>query len=221
MSEPSIAANAFVDRVEVLVPTSAWVLTPQEFRTIRETPTGERSERLAFQPPGYPAIKRKARIDLQWGSVGDSREHVERIAAVPGEHTLILWRHEQLAFLCDGARDVFHLPMRWTLAVDQVAPPGGLPASKFGPRVMVGVAGAVLTYASVDDATFDGAAGPPAGTVWFRRLGADFRLEAPAAAGAVVYARVVPEYTVFHTPPPAKTLDKPNREPAVLTFLEV
>lgn len=218
--EPSVAARAFVDRIEVEVPASAWVWAVDEYRVVRDTPTGERSERLTAQPPGFPMIKRKRRVDLEWSSVGDSREHVERIAAVPGEHLLILWRYEQLAYICDGARALFHLPVRWTLAVDQVAPPDGLSAARFEPRVMVGVAGAVLTYAAVDDATFDGGS-PPAGTAWFRKLGGDFKLEAAPASGTIVYARVVPEYTVFHTPPPPKTLDKPNREPAVLTFLEV
>jgi hypothetical protein len=221
MSSPAIPGNAYVDRQEIRAPTDAWVVTPQEFRSVRDSATGERSERLTLQAPDLPLIKAKRRIDLRWSSVGSSREQVERICAVPGEHGLILWREEQLAYLANGTRTVYRLPNRWTPAIHHVAPPDGLEPAKFSPRVMVGSQGVQLTYDAVDDATFNGAAPPPAGTVWFRTGGSDFRLDVAPDAGEIVFARVVPEYRVFHTTAPAKTLDKPNIEPATLVFLEV
>lgn len=222
MNEVSVPANAMIDRREIERSAEAWIISSDQFRTIRTSSTGKRQERLAWQSdPAMPMIKAKRRFDLQWSHVGDSRAQVEEIAAVSGEHTLILWRHEQLAWRANGSRSVFRLPNNWTLATDQEVPPGGLSPDRFAPVVKVDALGTELAVESVDDVTFDGATAPPPATVWFRTGGSQLRLESAPTQGLIVYARVVPEYVVFCAPPPAKTLDRPNREPATLIFLEV
>lgn len=221
---PAVPANAVIDGREIAVPAAEWRILREEGRIVRTLATGMRREQLTDPGQGYPLIVVRRRFGLLWAHAGGARQALGELSAVPGEHCLVLWRPEEIAYRGDESRDVFRLPNRWILAIDAVTPPGGLDPAKFSPQVRVGRDGDVLACSTVDDATFEGATPPAAGEVWFNAPssgGASFRLPEPPAAGELIYATVVPQYRVLVGATQGETaLREPLREPREVVLLE-
>lgn len=221
MSVPAIAAAPVLDGFPLAgVDATSWAILRREMRSVRTTATGNRRESLAFQGPGWPLVKTARRFTLAYQHIGGLRGLVARLLALPGTHTLILWRPEVLAYVGDGERTVFHLP--WPPAVDSTAPPGGVSPALFQPEVRVGIADAdPLAHQAKTGAEIDALAGapPPAGEAWFEAGGTRFVVAAPAA-GEPLWATVHPLYTVFRGEEGETTLSNPIREPRTLVLLE-
>lgn len=220
----AVTADAVLDGESLAaVPASSWVVRTRELRHVRESATGARREVLLATAAGQALVRRVRSFTITWTSVGAMRDLAEELLAAPGEHTLVLWRHEYLTFRGDGATVEFTLPNGWLLAGDVLA--GALPpavtAAELEPRVKVGREGDELTYSLQDVATYD-AGDPGAGEVWFAEGESRFKLAAAPALGATLHARLVPVYRVLQAPErPETRLDGPIREPLEVTLLEV
>jgi len=217
---PAVPENAVLDGVYLVTPATEWRILAEEQRTVRQLATGARREQITYPGEGMPVVPTKRRFTLMWTNAASMRATFDELLALPGLHTLVLWRDEQLAWRADG-RSEFHMPNNWVLAIDAVTPPAGLPAARFAPMVKVGLAGDVFTYTVPVD--YD-AGNPAAGEVWFSYPGtggASLKLATPPDAGEIVYARVVPVYQVYLAPTRAeRTFAEPLREPREITLLE-
>jgi hypothetical protein len=221
VSEHAVPAAAVLDGETLsAAPASEWRIARQELRSVRQSANGARREYLLYADPALPMILTKQRFAIAWARVGALRPLVEELIAVPGEHTLSLWRRETLAYAANGVRNEWTLPNGWTVVTDTLSPPDGRPVSEFEPRVKVGRGGAQLNYVSQPPVDFDAGA-PGAGEVWFAGGESRFKLDVPPAAGEVVYVSIVPLYRVFRDPQVAeKRLTHPLAEPAELTLVE-
>ncbi|MEM1203272.1 MAG: hypothetical protein AAGN66_08590 [Acidobacteriota bacterium] len=222
MSTPAL--RAVIDGIPVPVAAQSWETQRVEARVLAEMADKGTREFLAWQPPELPLAAHRWRFVLDWTHADKSKEIIEQIFAVPGVHTLVLWRPEVHAWRGDGARRAYRLPR--PLALDAVAPPGGAPAHPYQPRFHFGVGGpsgvGVVDLAVVVKTAADyGAGEPPAGEVWRVEGGVDFKLGAPPEAGAVLRAQVVPVYRVLRAPESRQRLTGPFREPLSLVLWEV
>lgn len=218
MTIPAVAAAAYLDGVAI--PNAReWRVIPVEGRVLRTSSGGSTREIVAYQAAGLPPVRSKRRFAIRWEHIADA-DGLRELLAVPGEHSLILWRREQLAYLGDGSRVEWTLPNSWSQATDSVTPPGGLAASLFASVWKVGIDGTEITATSTASATFD-ASDPAAGQVWIRTGGSDVKIGDVAPAGTWIYARVVPVYTVLRDAPEETVLSKPLVEPAAVRLVEV
>jgi hypothetical protein len=219
VTEPALLAHPTLDGVHLVeVDPNEIEIRDPEVKTVTQLATGNRRESYTYAGAGRPLVKSKLEVTVDWAHLGAMRDTVEELVAVPGPHELALWRYKLQTFAGNGARTEFTFP--WKLAIDAVATmPGGLPASRFQPKVKVERDGAWLAYAGKD--AVDYAAGEPAaGEVWFLIGGTTFKLAAAPAAAAIVYAHLVPAYEVFVSGENDKRFTGPIAEPRRLVFLE-
>ncbi len=215
---PAVAGDAVLDNKVLGHEASQWDIELTELRIVERLATGRAIERTTRAPVGEPLIITRRTFVIDWDHLEQgARAQVEQQLSLPGEHRLVLWREEQLAWLGDGNRTIYILPNRWQLALHVVSTllPGGVPAAAFEPVVSVG--GVDATYALVANVA---AAAPPAGQVHFEDSTSRFRLPSAPAPGTPIYARVVPAYPVFRGAPVGKQLRGPLREPHQLELIE-
>lgn len=219
----AVRADAVLDLVPLTaVPADEWRIGERELRYVRESATGRRREVLLASAAGQPLTRRLRTFALAWEHVGAMRGTLEELLAVPGEHSLVLWRDEYLTWRGDGVTRELALPAGWRLAVDVLAGalPSGVTTAAIAPAVKIGRTGAVLTWSLQDVATFDGGA-PPAGEVWSAAGEGRVKLGDVPPLDAIVHGRVVPVYPVFVAAErPEKRFDAPLREPLDVTLLE-
>lgn len=218
---PAIPCDAVLDGEVLGVPAAEWRIQAVQARTVRELAGGGWREQFAVTEPDLPPVAAMKRFGLRWTHLSELRQTVAELLALPGEHQLILWRPEELAWPGDGSRTEFRLPNRWTLALDTFAsPPGGVGAARFEPAVRITREGDPLTVTrGVDQTTYD--AGPPAGAAYFLDGASTFKVGDVPAAGEAVYTTVHPVYQVLEdVDRPPKSFTGPIREPEELVLVE-
>lgn len=186
-------------------------------KTVHISAAGAARVRITWQGAGYPLARERRRFELKSEHLGAAHERVSELLADPGLHTLVLWRHEFLAYRCDGTRSEFRL--FWPLATDTYAPPNARPAGPMQPVVRISNSETLLTVLS--KATVDYEAGAPdAGEVWIETGSTRFKLAAAPSAGLKVLARVVPLYTVVEEPDSTRTYKRAAWEPRTIALVE-
>lgn len=221
MPTPAIPAHPLLDGVVLTVSAAEWRIQPVAARTVRERAGGGWRETFAVTGPDLPPVGVVRRFGMRWEHLRELRQTLAELLAVPGEHTLILWRPEELAWIGDGIRSEFRLPNGWTLALDSAAPPGNVPPAGFEPAVRITRTGTPLDVTrGVSQAAYD--TGPPAGECYFLAGAGAFKLGDVPGSGEAVHATVHPVYRVLRDAEmPQKALTGPTREPEELLLVEL
>ena len=153
-------------------------------------------EYLLESEPDEPEVPRVLLVALDWAMLkaDDGKSLLRRLMRVPGAHTLVLWRVEELTYLGDGVRTDFRLPNGWTCACDSAPAPMGIELSRFDLVARLGAAGDPLPLSVKDAADYTGTPAP--GELWRLRDGNVFRLGTPVPEGERLHVEVVPVYRV-------------------------
>jgi hypothetical protein len=222
MAKVAIPADANLDGVQI----TGWKelrIVVNERRSLRASSSGRVREVVQWQDYDLPPVKRLRKFSFKWDPGINDRDLVEELIAVPGEHELAVWRHENFVWLGDGATAEFRLPNEWRNVADVISPlPTPLDTAKLQFTLRLGYSGTTVAVSSQVDATYD-AGSPGAGEAWVREGGSDVKLGDIAGSGVWIYARVVPVYLVFlDTISDDRTLGSrgPMLEPFSLSFVE-
>ena len=188
----------------------------REVKTVLEAGQLSQREHLAMRDPGYPVRTAKHQFTIRYSHLRAKEDLIEGILAGGGPHAFCPWKGIHHRWTADGARSEFFFDR--AIALDTLTP-GSLPTADFEPVVRIGLTATALTYTVVDAVTY-AAGSPAAGLVWFVAGQKKFKLPSAPAAGAEVFARLVPIFDVFEQGDVDKRYQGPIREPRDLVLVE-
>jgi hypothetical protein len=170
-----------------------------------------------YHGDGYPLARARRRWTLNYEHLGDLYQLVERLLADPGEHTLVPWKSEFLAYAGDGDRTEFQ--MFWASAPDFYTVPHDRSAAPLLPEVRLSATAAPLTTVIHPTEDYE-AAEPEAGEAWFEEGGTRFKVATAPADGARIYCRICPVYRVIEAAETSRGYKDAIREPRVVVLHE-